>query len=135
MPIVIKKVTRRCELKAFINFSESLYRDCEYYVPKLYFDQFNTLSPNRNPASEFCESALFLAYKDGVLVGRVAERRIAQIVRQTSRCHHCVDVIQDLIQFGIQFNKFLRSHACNGTANACHFQTVSQSVMNHLATR
>ena len=56
MSIVIKKVTRRRE----------------YYVPKLYFDQFNTLSPNRNPAAEFCESALFLAYKDGTLVGRVA---------------------------------------------------------------
>ena len=71
MSVVIKRVTRRRELKAFIKFPESLYRDCGYYVPKLYFDQFNTLSPNRNPASEFCESALFLAYKDDTLVGRV----------------------------------------------------------------
>lgn len=72
MSIVIKKVIRRRELKEFINFPEKIYRNCEYYVPKLYFDQFNTLSPKRNPSSEFCESALFLAYKDGVLAGRVA---------------------------------------------------------------
>ena len=72
MSVVIKRVTRRRELKAFINFPGILYRNCEYYVPKLYFDQVNTLSPDRNPASKFCESALFLAYKDGALVGRVA---------------------------------------------------------------
>lgn len=72
MSIEIKKVTRRRELKAFINFPGILYRNCRCYVPKFYFDQVNTLSPNRNPASEFCEFALFLAYKDGALVGRVA---------------------------------------------------------------
>lgn len=72
MSVVIKKVTSRRELKDFIDFPESLYRDCKYYVPQLIFDQVNTLSPDRNPASEFCDSSLFLAYKDGVLAGRVA---------------------------------------------------------------
>lgn len=72
MSVAIKEVRGKRELKTFINFTEKLYRECEYYVPQLFFDQLNTLSPDRNPASEFCDSALYLAYKDGALVGRVA---------------------------------------------------------------
>lgn len=72
MPITIKEVKTRRELTDFINFTEQLYKDNPSYVPKLFFDQFDTLDPKRNPASSFCESALYLAYKDGKLAGRVA---------------------------------------------------------------
>lgn len=72
MPITIKEVKTRSELTDFINFPEQLYKDNPCYVPKLFFDQFDTLDPKRNPAASFCESALYLAYKDGKLAGRVA---------------------------------------------------------------
>lgn len=72
MPITIKEVKTRSELTDFINFPEQLYKDNPCYVPKLFFDQFDTLNPKRNPAASFCESALYLAYKNGKLVGRVA---------------------------------------------------------------
>lgn len=72
MSVTIKKVSDRRELATFINFAESLYKDSPYYVPNLFFDQVDTLDPARNPASAFCESELYLAYKDGRLVGRVA---------------------------------------------------------------
>lgn len=72
MPITIKEVKTRSELTDFINFPEQLYKDNPCYVPKLFFDQFDTLNPKRNPAASFCESALYLAYKDGKLAGRVA---------------------------------------------------------------
>ena len=72
MPITIKEVKTRRELTDFINFPEQLYKDNPCYVPKLFFDQFDTLDPKRNPAASFCESALYLAYKDGKLAGRVA---------------------------------------------------------------
>lgn len=72
MPITIKEVKTRSELTDFINFPEHLYKDNPCYVPKLFFDQFDTLDPKRNPAASFCESALYLAYKDGKLAGRVA---------------------------------------------------------------
>ncbi|MCQ2077467.1 MAG: N-acetyltransferase [Bacteroidaceae bacterium] len=72
MAIVIKRATSNSEIKEFITFPNRLYQRCKYYVPKLYFDQFNSLSPNSNPAKDFCEYSLFLAYKDGTLVGRVA---------------------------------------------------------------
>lgn len=68
----IKKVGSRAELKKFVDFTESLYKDNPYYVPQLFFDQMDTLDPKKNPASEFCDSELYLAYKDGRIVGRVA---------------------------------------------------------------
>lgn len=72
MSVTIKTVRSKKELKAFVNFPLSLYKDMPGFVPSLYFDEINTLDPSKNPAYDFCESKLFLAYKDGKLVGRVA---------------------------------------------------------------
>lgn len=70
--VTIKKVSSKAELKAFIRFNYELYKDCEYSVPDLLEDMYDTLDPKRNAAFEFCEGDYFLAYKDGKLVGRVA---------------------------------------------------------------
>jgi len=72
MSVVIKEVTSRKELRTFVNFPEKLYRDNPYYVPPLEFDQMDTLDQEKGAAQEFCDSKLFLAYKDGELAGRVA---------------------------------------------------------------
>lgn len=72
MSVVIKQVNSRKELRTFVNFPEKLYHDSPYYVPPLVFDQMDTLDQKKGAAQEFCESALYLAYKDGELVGRVA---------------------------------------------------------------
>ena len=72
MAVEIKPVRSKSDLRKFIAFPEKLYRDNKYYVPALVFDEMDTLTPSKNPASAFCESELYLAYKDGELVGRVA---------------------------------------------------------------
>lgn len=72
MPIEIKEVKTRKELRRFVNFPEKLYRNNPYYVPYLEFDQMDTLDPKTNPAAEFCDYKLYMAYKDGEEVGRVA---------------------------------------------------------------
>lgn len=72
MSILIKTVTTRKELKTFSRFGNKLYKGNKYYVPTLIFDDLNTLDKNHNAAFEFCEAEYFLAYKNGVLVGRVA---------------------------------------------------------------
>lgn len=72
MSVIIKEVQSRFDLRRFILFPEKLYRHNPYYVPQLIFDQIDTLDRKRNPAAAFCDSALYLAYKDGKLVGRVA---------------------------------------------------------------
>ncbi len=58
-------------LKAFIRFPLDLYKDCENWVPPFESDEFQSLGPD-NPALEFCEKELFLACREGKIVGRVA---------------------------------------------------------------
>lgn len=70
--IEIKKVVTKQDLKTFIDFHYTLYSDSEYDVPNLFADEMNTLSKDRNAAFEFCDAEYFMAYKDGVLSGRVA---------------------------------------------------------------
>ena len=72
MSVRIKKVSGRKELRDFIRFPETLYKENPYYTPPLVIGEINTLDARQNPASEFCDFSLFLAYKDGVIAGRVA---------------------------------------------------------------
>lgn len=69
--IIIKPLEpKKRDIRKFVKFHNDLYADCEYAIPELYFDQFNTLS-EKNAASEFCDSQMFMAYRDGKPVGRV----------------------------------------------------------------
>ena len=72
MAVEIKKVVSKHDLKTFIEFHYDLYEGNEFDAPNLYSDELNTLSSDKNPAFEFCESEFFLAYKDGRVAGRVA---------------------------------------------------------------
>ena len=72
MSITIKEVDNKKDLLKWVRFPTTLYKDNEYYVPFLEPDELDTFTPEKNPAYEFCESKLFLAYKDGEIVGRIA---------------------------------------------------------------
>ena len=72
MPIEIKEVTTRKDLKTFVRFPYQLYRGNPCWVPLLDIDELNTLRRDRNPAFEHCESRYWLAYKAGRPVGRIA---------------------------------------------------------------
>lgn len=70
--VEIRKVVDRMGLEAFIQFHYDLYRGSPYDVPNLYQDEIGTLTPEKNPAFDFCEAEYYLAYKNGKVVGRVA---------------------------------------------------------------
>lgn len=70
--VVVKEVVTKRDLKKFIEFPVKLYRDCPYYVPALFVEELENFNPKKNPAYEFCETKLFLAYKDNKIVGRIA---------------------------------------------------------------
>lgn len=72
MSVTIVKVENNRQLKGFVKFGYELYKECPYYVPELFEDAMNTLRKDRNAAFEFCDADYFLAYKDGVLAGRIA---------------------------------------------------------------
>ena len=72
MSVEIRPVLTRSELRKFVNFPEKLYRHSPYYVPPLVFDQMDTLDQEKGAAQEFCDSVLYMAYRDGKPVGRIA---------------------------------------------------------------
>lgn len=59
-------------LREFIKFQIDLYGDNPYFVPPFIKSDVDILLPSVNPAFDFCEEALFLAYRDGRPVGRIA---------------------------------------------------------------
>lgn len=68
----IRQVKTRKELKKFVDFPFGLYKGNAFWVPPLKFDEINTLRKDKNPAFEFCEAEYWLAYRDGIPVGRIA---------------------------------------------------------------
>ena len=71
MSIVIKTVESKADLRSFVKFPLSLYRNCPYYVPNIYTDEMSTLDSKKNAMGKYAKSRKFLAYKDGRIVGRV----------------------------------------------------------------
>ena len=72
MSVQIKVVETKAELKTFVRFANKLYKGNKFYVPSIVFDELSTFDKQKNGAFEFCEAELYLAYKDGKVVGRVA---------------------------------------------------------------
>ena len=73
MSVTVRRVESRKDLVEFVEFPIRLYKGVPYYVPSLVIDELATLNPAKNPASEFCTQALFLAKDEkGKTVGRVA---------------------------------------------------------------
>lgn len=72
MSIIIKEVTTKKDLAKWIEFPNQLYKGNEFYVPFMASDEEETFTPAKNPAYAFCETKLFLAYKDNKIVGRIA---------------------------------------------------------------
>lgn len=72
MGVEIREVLTKKELRSWVRFPNKLYKDNEYFVPFLERDEFETFSADKNPAYAFCETKLFLAYKEGKIAGRIA---------------------------------------------------------------
>ena len=65
-------VTDKKELRLFIDFPHELYKNDRNYVPELFIAQQDMLTPGKHPFHEHSELALFLAYDNGKLAGRIA---------------------------------------------------------------
>jgi len=70
-PIEIVRVEGRRQLMQFIRFPFDLFKDCPQWVPAFESDEIKSLS-DQNPSLSFCERELYLAKRNGKIVGRVA---------------------------------------------------------------
>ncbi len=70
--IIVKEVHSKKDLKAFVKFPFSLYKDSKYWVPPIITQELKTFNKKINPVFNDAEAWFFLAYKDQKIVGRVA---------------------------------------------------------------
>lgn len=66
------KLLSRDDRKAFIRFPWTVYKDDPKWVPHLLIERSEFLDPSKNPFFDHAEVAYFGAYKDGVMIGRIA---------------------------------------------------------------
>lgn len=72
MSTIVKPIKHtKKELKKYVQFGINLYEGNDYFVPPLISDEINTLSPDKNPAFDFCTAQSFMAYRNGKPVGRI----------------------------------------------------------------
>lgn len=69
---ILKEVQTNKDLKAFVKFPFKLYKDSKYWVPPIISQEMKTFSKKENPVFNDADARLFLAYKNGKIVGRIA---------------------------------------------------------------
>lgn len=69
--ITIKPVASRRDLNKFIEFPNKLFKDSPTYIPPLHMDEVALLT-KKNPSLEHSDLSMWLALRDGKIVGRVA---------------------------------------------------------------
>ena len=69
--ITIKLANTKKELKAFVTFPFSLYKNSKYWVPPIISQELATFDKDTNPIFNDAEATFFLAYKNGKIVGRI----------------------------------------------------------------
>lgn len=69
--VEIREVKTKKDLKKWVEFPNVLYKGVEAYVPFLTVDEIGTFTKEENPAHEYCDTKLLLAYRGDKIVGRI----------------------------------------------------------------
>ena len=72
MPVEIRPVTTRKDRRRFVKMVWSIYHGDPHWVPPLIMDRLKVLDPRRNPFWKSASQQLFLAERNGEIVGRIA---------------------------------------------------------------
>ena len=70
--ISIARVTNKADFKAFVDLAYRLNQHDPNWVPPLRSEAAELLTPGKNPFHEHAAMQLFLARRDGVVVGRIS---------------------------------------------------------------
>ena len=69
--IKVKKITTKKEMKQFVTFPFSLYKDNKYWVPPIIKDEVDNFDTTKNPVFKNADAQFFIALKEGKIVGRI----------------------------------------------------------------
>ena len=114
--ITVRPVKGRRDLKKFIAFPNKLFKDVPSYIPALNFDEVNLLT-DKNPSLEHCSRELYLAERDGQIVGRVAaiiNRSVNEHWNKKAVRFGWFDFIEDYDVFTALLDKVIEYGRVNG---------------------
>ena len=69
---IIREVLTKADRKAFVDFAWTVYKDDPAWVPPLKDEVHGLIDPNKNPWFGHARAKLWLATRDGVVVGRIS---------------------------------------------------------------
>lgn len=72
--VIIQQVdpVSKPQVRRFVEFQYTLYKDCPQWVPPLLVDAYMFLNKKKHPFYEHSEADFFVALRDGEVVGRIA---------------------------------------------------------------
>jgi GNAT superfamily N-acetyltransferase len=70
--VTVRPITTKADKKAFVNLPFRLYAEDPAWVPPLKDESMGLITPGKNPFFEHAEAQLFLAERDGEVVGRIS---------------------------------------------------------------
>lgn len=70
--ITITEATTKKQLKDFVKFPFTLYKNHPYWVPPLINDELESFDKDKNPVFKSADAQFYLAYKNNKIVGRIA---------------------------------------------------------------
>lgn len=69
--ITVKEVHSKKDLKTFVTFPFTLYKNNAYWVPPIIKDELESFDKDKNPVFKDADAWFFLAYENNTVVGRV----------------------------------------------------------------
>lgn len=109
--INVVKIKCKKELDDFVRLPYQIYEECPQYVPDMEYDIRDMLNPRKNPAFEFSQIQPFVAYCNGICVGRI----LGIINKKANERWHTRNIRFSLIEFvdDISVSKALIEAVCN----------------------
>jgi hypothetical protein len=71
MTVTLREVMTRKDLGRFIFLPEKIHKNQENWVHPIYMDEWTYFNPTKNKAFTYCDTILFLAYREQEVVGRI----------------------------------------------------------------
>jgi len=71
MEVIIKPVSTRNDMKAFIRLPAKIHNNHLNWVPPIYMDEWSFFNQKKNRAFDNCDTVLALAWKGKIAVGRI----------------------------------------------------------------
>ena len=102
MSLTIRPVVTKADRKRFVNFLWDVYRDDPHWVPPLKDEELGLITPGKNPWFEHARAQLWLAERDGRVVGRISAQVDELVLEQMGAGTGLIGMLEALAEEAAQ---------------------------------